>query len=74
MNRAIAAVYSISIGSERPTDGRKYTDRDMGRLVDCIPALCDEVNRMERLLDDPFIRGYLEARKQWTADHASKEP
>lgn len=59
MNPAVAAVYARSIG----TDHADQKVRDS--LIDCIMPLVNEVNRMEALLDDPFIRGYLEARKQW---------
>jgi hypothetical protein len=59
MNPAVAAVYARSIG----TDHSDQKVRD--KLIDCIMPLVAEVNRLEGLLDDPFIRGYLEARKQW---------
>ena len=58
MNHAVSRVYAITIGG---TPGPEQ-DRE---LVECIPALIDEVNRMDELLRDPFIRGYLEAREQW---------
>lgn len=60
MNRAIAAVYSISVGSKRPSNGKEYTDEDAHRLVKCIPALVTQVQRLDKLLADPFIRGYIE--------------
>jgi hypothetical protein len=59
MNPAVAAVYARSIG----TDHSDQKVRDS--LIDCIMPLVAEVNRMESLLEDPFIRGYLAARKQW---------
>ena len=61
MNRAVAAVYARSIGTD-------HTDQKVrDSLIDCIMPLVAEVNRMEAILDDPFIRGYLETRKQWGA-------
>ena len=65
MNPAVATVYARSIG----TDHSDQKVRDS--LIACIMPLVDEVNRMEAILEDPFIRGYLEARKQWVA--AAKE-
>lgn len=55
MNRTIAAVYAISIRGDRP-----YTESEKDRLIDCIPALVDQVKRLDDLLSDPFIRGYVE--------------
>jgi hypothetical protein len=56
MNSAIGAVYAITIGgSPYP-----YTDEERRKLVDCIPALVDQAKRLEELLRDPFIRGYIE--------------
>lgn len=43
-----------SIGVPRP-----LSDKAKDELIDCIMPLCDEINRMEKLLDDPFIAGYL---------------
>ena len=60
MNRAVASIYAITIG------GTPGPEQD-AKLVALIPPLISEVNRMEKLLSDPFIRGYLEAREQWTA-------
>jgi hypothetical protein len=56
MNRAIAAVYAITIGGSPPP----YTDEERRKLVECIPALVDQVKRLDDLLRDPFIRGYME--------------
>lgn len=62
MNRAVAAVYARSIGVARP-----LSDEAKDALIDCIMPLVEEVNRMEKILSDPFIQGYLEARKSWGA-------
>lgn len=66
MNKAVAAVYARSIGVPRP-----LSDEAKDALIDCIMPLVEEVNRMDELLRDPFIKGYIEARKQWTAFGAS---
>ena len=60
MNRAIANVYAISITHEGGV-----TQDQKNRIYDLVPALIAEINRMEKLLDDPFIAGYLKAKEQW---------
>lgn len=57
MNRAIASVYALTIGGGEPKD---YTPEMKDKLIACIPVLVDEVSRMDALLRDPFIRGYIE--------------
>lgn len=61
MNRAIAAVYAISI---RHKDAPPLNDADKQALIDCIPALIEQVKRLDKLLEDPLIAGYLEARRR----------
>lgn len=56
MNGAIAAVYAITIGGSC----YPYTDEERRKLVDCIPGLVAQVQRLDELLSDPFIRGYVE--------------
>ena len=63
MNRAIAKVYAITVGG---TPGPEQ-DRE---LVKLLPDLIAEISRMDDLLRDPFIRGYLEAREQWNRSTA----
>ena len=60
MNRAVAAVYARSIGVQRP-----LSDEAKDALIECIMPLVDEVNRLDAIVRDPFIKGYLEARKSW---------
>lgn len=60
MNKAVSAVYARSIGVPRP-----LSDEAKDALIACIMPLVDEVNRMDGILRDPFIKGYLEARKSW---------
>jgi hypothetical protein len=56
MNRAIAAVYAITIGS----GGEPYTEEEKTKLVQAIPALIDEISRLDAIARDPFVRGYIE--------------
>ena len=63
MNRYIAAIYAISISH----DGHALTQEQKDKLVDRIQPLCDEINRLEAIVDDPFIRGYLEAKRTGTS-------
>lgn len=56
MNRAVAAVYAITIGGSLPP----YTAEERIKLVECIPALIDEINRLEKIAHDPFVKGYVE--------------
>lgn len=56
MNQAIAAVYAISIGGGDPAN---YTPGQKDKLIACMPALVDEVSRLEEIERDPFIRGYI---------------
>lgn len=62
MKRCIAAVYAISIGRATPPEGKEFTDADAHRLAATIPALIDEVNRQDALLEDPWIAAYLKAK------------
>lgn len=55
MNRAVAKVYAISTRHE----SRPHTPEEKDRLIECIPELISEVERMETLLRDPFIAGYI---------------
>lgn len=64
MKRCIAAVYAISIGRSPASTGREFTDEDAHRLAATIPALIDEVNRQDALLNDPWIKAYLEAKEK----------
>lgn len=57
MNRAIAAVYAISIGGGEPAN---YTSKQKDKLIACIPALIAEVSRLDEIASDPFVRGYIE--------------
>lgn len=56
MNRAIASVYAITIGS----GGEPYTAEEKTKLVQAIPALIDEIQRLEKIAHDPFVRGYVQ--------------
>jgi hypothetical protein len=52
MNKVSAKLYALCIGT-RPADFPK-------RLEEVAGEMAAELNRMEKLLSDPFIRGYLE--------------
>jgi hypothetical protein len=57
MNRVIASVYALTIGGGDRAD---YTPEMKDKLIALIPSLMDEVSRMDAILRDPFIRGYLD--------------
>lgn len=57
MNRAIAAVYAITIGGGEP---HNYTSEQKDKLIACIPDLIVELRRLEEIAHDPFVRGYIE--------------
>lgn len=59
MNRAVAQVYAITIGNTPSSDESKQ------RLCDLVPVLVAEINRLDAIAADPFVRGYIEARKEW---------
>lgn len=59
MNRAIAAIYAISITH----DGRDLTPEENAQIVAKVPALIEEVRRLEEIVNDPIIAGYLTARR-----------
>lgn len=56
MNKAIAKVYALTIGGS----AYPYTDEERRKLVDCIPDLIAEINRLDEIARDPFVRGYVE--------------
>ena len=60
MNKAIAAIYAITIRTPVKGEVPPLTDAEKNALIDRIPALIDEINHLEKIVDDPFIRGYLE--------------
>lgn len=62
MNKACAAVYARSIGVPRP-----LLDKAKDDLIDCLPDLLAEVQRMEEIMQDPFIKGYLAMREELRA-------
>jgi len=62
VNRAIASIYAISITH----DGHPLTTEQKCAIADRVPDLIKEFNRLEEIANDPFVRGYIEARKQWS--------
>lgn len=63
MNRVVSKIYAISIGHEKgPIAG--YTQRDCESLIGCLGDVCAEIQRLEDLLHDPIIAGYLEAKRR----------
>ncbi len=63
MNLAVAKLYALCIGT-RPANFHE-------RLEDVAGGMADEISRLEKLLDDPFIKGYLEAKRQGSFHSAS---
>ncbi len=76
MNRAIAAIYAVTI-TTRPqpsTDpaAAYIANEDLGGLspeqkdavIARIPALIHEIERLEAIVDDPIIHGYLNAKER----------
>lgn len=61
MNRAIAAVYAISIRHESEAD-KPYTEAQKQGLIDCIPELIRLVQAYDEIRQDPWIRAYLQAK------------
>jgi hypothetical protein len=59
VNLAIAAVYAITVRHPSEAD-RPYTDAEKDKLIACLPALIDQVQRLEKIARDPFVKGYLE--------------
>lgn len=55
MSQAVAKFYALCIGT-RPANFHE-------RLGEIATELVGEVSRLERALDDPFIKGYLEAKR-----------
>ena len=63
MNRVIASVYAISIGGEPGKDGQQFSDAVNARLVEKIPSLVAEIQRLEKIAHDPFVKGCLHVRE-----------
>jgi hypothetical protein len=61
MNRAIAAVYAISIRHSSEA-GKPYTDEQKDKLLECIPELVRQVQAYDELRSDPWIKTYLQAK------------
>lgn len=59
MNMAIASVYAITITHEGG-----ITQDQKNRVFEKVPALIAEIQRLEDIVNDPIIRGYLEAKAQ----------
>lgn len=60
MNRAVAAVYAITVTDEMP-----LSDEKKQKLFDLVPVLVAEINRLSAIANDPFIVGYIKARETW---------
>ena len=62
MNAAIASVYAISITHE----GGRLSQEQKDKIVDRVPLLIEEIQRLERIAHDPFVQGYLKAKESGT--------
>ncbi len=62
MNRVVAQVYAITVSHE----GGPLSDAQKTKLLDLVPVLVAEINKLDEIARDPFVRGYLEAKSQWT--------
>lgn len=60
MNRAIASLYAISIGS-RQVEGN-FAPEVQKKLVEHIPHLVGEIQRLEKIVHDPLVQGALQMR------------
>lgn len=60
MNQALAKIYAISITHE----GKPLTVEQKCAIADAVPDLITEFNRLADIANDPFVRGYVEMRKQ----------
>jgi hypothetical protein len=63
MNRVIASVYAICIRHPNVAD-QPFTDDQKQKLLDCIDPLVNEVERLEFLLNDPWIATYLKVKEE----------
>jgi hypothetical protein len=61
MNRVIASVYAISIGGARALGqpGQQFTDEVNRKLVERIPSLIEEIQRLEAIAHDPLVEAAL---------------
>lgn len=58
MNRVVAQVYAITIG-HAPLDDKAKRD-----LLDLIPVLTAEINKLDEQLRDPFIQGWIKVKQE----------
>jgi hypothetical protein len=68
VSRTVASVYAITIGGECDPNG-DFTPEVNRRLANRIPDLLKEIDRLEKIVNDPFVQAALAMRKSLAVDN-----